>query len=259
MTEELLADSTESASPVEGSDLATDTGETPEEKITFSDDQQKVFDDAIGKKTFKNHQQAREFRDKESQLNSQIAELKAKIPEDVRPVIPEMPDSLDDNFDQQVQVREEAIRQAALFDGKQQAIGEQQQAAALQAQNAQTKEFNDISMGYAQRASTLGIKPEDLQQSGAVLGQMGISDALANQLLSEDTGPLMANYLAANPEVFDRLNSADQWSGGVILQDVRQKVAELKPQHTAAPTPADVLTGGSVPSTKRGPPGAKYE
>ena len=260
MTNQLQAASeTETATPVEGSDLATDTGENQEEKITFSDEQQKVFDEAIGKKTFKQRQQQREFGDEKADLQSQIAELQAKIPKDTRPTIPPVPDSLDDDFDQQMQARDESIRKAEAYDVRQTLATEQTAAAALQTQNDEAKAINEAAATFNQNATKLGIKPEDLQSSGLILQQMGITNDLTMQLLREETGPLMTSYLSANPDVFDQLNTADQWSAGVILIDVRLKAAEMKPQLTAAPAPANVLTGGGATTKERGPKGATYE
>ena len=259
MTDELQADPVVDTAPlVEGSDLATDTGGTPEEKITFSDEQQKVFDDAIGKKTFNLRQQQREFGEKETALQSQIAKLQSQIPEQTRPVVPPVPDSYADDFDQQMAARDDVISQAAEFDGAEKFRQEQQQQAAVKVQNDEVEAINKQALAYSQNATTLGIKPEELQKSGAILQQMGVTGELATQLLNEETGPLMSNYLAANPDVFDQLNRADQWSKGVILNDVRLKADEMKPQQTSAPAPADVLTGGGSTTVQRGPKGATY-
>lgn len=260
MTEELLAAPVEDAViPVEGSDLAPDTGENQEEKIEFSEPQQKVFKHATDQLTFKRRQAEREHEVISAKKDARIAELEAKIPKDMRPNIPEMPDSLDDDFSQQVQARDEAIRQQQAFDTRETLALEQQQTAAVQAQTDAQEANNERVATFNQNAITLGTKPEELQRSENTLIQMGINADLAIQLLVEGTGPLMTNYLAANPDVFDQLNHADQWSRGIILNDVRLKAAEMKPQQTAAPAPADVLTGGGSTSTERGPKGARYE
>ena len=261
MTDELQADSAtpDTAIPTEGSELAPDTGENQEEKITFSEDQQKIFDDAIHKKTFKQRQQQREFGEEKTALQSRITQLESQIPKDTRPVVPAMPDAYADDFEQQVQARDEAIRQSAAFDARETLASEQQQAAAQQAHNDALADINQKTAAYAQNATNLGIKPEELQKSGDILMQMGVSAELATQLVAEENGPLMTTYLAANPDVFDRLNSADQWSAGVILNDVRLKAAEMKPQQTAAPAPVNVLNGGGSTTEERGPKGATYE
>ncbi len=260
MSDELQAESTETtATPTEGSELAPDTGGNQEPKIEFSDEQQKVFDDAIGKKTFKQRQQQREFQESDVKKDARIAELESRIPKDMRPVIPPVPDNYADDFEQQMQARDEVIRQAAAFDARETLASEQQQAAALQTQNDHVASVNQKIATYSQNATNLGIKPEELQKSGDILGEMGVTSELAEQLLSEETGPLMSQYLAANPDVFDQLNSADQWSAGVILNDVRLKAAEMKPQQTAAPAPANLLNGGGSATVERGPPGATYE
>ncbi len=259
MTDELQADPiADTATPTEGSDLATDTGENQEPKITFTDEQQKVFDDAIGKKTFKQRQQQREFQESDVKKDARIAELEGQIPKDMRPVVPPVPDSYDEDFSEKLQARDEAIRATAAYDAREELTLKQQQQAAVQAQNDEIATANKEIATYTQNATNLGIKPEELQKSGDMLGQMGITQDLARQLLSEETGPLMTNYLAANPDVFDQLNRADQWSAGVILNDVRLKAAELKPQTTTAPAPADTLHGGGSTSKERGPKNAKY-
>ena len=94
MQDELqAAPETETVTPVEGSELAPDTGESQEEKIEFSEDQQKVFKNATDKLTFKRRQQERESQDREAKLNARISELTAKIPEQTRPGCLQQPGS----------------------------------------------------------------------------------------------------------------------------------------------------------------------
>jgi len=68
---------------------ATDSGNSAHEKqVEFTEEQQKVFNDAVGKKVFKLREKERESE----ALRRRLEELEARIPQQGRPQVPESPD-----------------------------------------------------------------------------------------------------------------------------------------------------------------------
>mgnify|MGYP000406052172 CR=1 FL=1 len=70
------------------SDPPPDTAETQEKQITFSEEQQRIFDEAVGKKVFKLREKEREAE----ALKKQLEEIQARLPQETRPVVPDLPD-----------------------------------------------------------------------------------------------------------------------------------------------------------------------
>lgn len=225
-------------------------------KVEFSDDQQKVFNDMAAKKAFETREAKRETDD----LRRQLEETKAKIPQQIAPVVPTMPDQYDDDFDQRLTERDNAIRASAQFDANARA---QQETAQLTQQAEQQKALQDQAKKvetYAGRATTLGITKEELQVAGNTVGQFGIDSQVANFIMQDDQGPLITKYLSQNPMEMELLNSLDPMSAGIrIATEIKAKASALGNKQREAPNPTETLNGNGVPAKERGPSGAKFE
>ena len=72
--------------PDPDSESATDSGNSAHEKqVEFTEEQQKVFNDAVGKKVFKLREKERESE----ALRRRLEELEARIPQQGRPQVPD--------------------------------------------------------------------------------------------------------------------------------------------------------------------------
>jgi len=238
---------------------ANESPETPQEneqKIQFSEEQQNLINDIVGKKTFK----IREAERQTEELRKQLEETKAQLPRDQRPSVPDIPDPYDTDFQTKVAVRDKAIEQAAQFDARQQIQNSQMEADQARKTQAQLDTLKKSVDSYAQRAKQLGMNNEELQQAGSVVAQYGINDDLVRHILSDSHGPLITKYLASNPIALDEIAKSDPLRAAVLIStDIKAKAVKLATKTTSAPPPTQALSGAGVPPTRRGPKGASFK
>ena len=98
------------------SESAPDSGNSAHEKqVEFTEEQQRIFNEAVGKKVFKLREKEREAEE----LRRRLEELEARIPQQGRPVVPEAPDPFalsDLEYKQKLVQRDQAIREAAAWE-----------------------------------------------------------------------------------------------------------------------------------------------
>lgn len=246
-----------SESPVDNQEAESAPAEAnPQpEKVEFSEDQQKVFNDAIAKKTW----QMREEQRKNEELQRQLQQVQSQIPQQARPVIPELPDPYDDDYEDRVKQRDQAILAQARYDAEQNVKLQQAQQAALQEQYQKQQEQQKMISSYADRAQKLGVDPVALQQAGNAVAQMGVNDDVTTFILQDDHGPLITEYLAANPMELDAMRGVPSYMAVLnIAQNIKPKLAAKLNKTPAAPAPTDTLSGSGV-SAERGAKGATFE
>lgn len=241
------------------SDPSPDTGENQEKQITFSAEQQRIFDEAVGKKVFKLREKEREAE----ALKRQLEEIQAQMPQATRPVVPDLPDPFahsDQEYRQRIQARERAISEAAAYDARQQLVYAQQRQAEQEAARMQQEALQEQVKVYSQRAASLGVKAEELQVAGNIVAQFGIDDALVNYILQDDQGPLITKYLSQNLMELENIRSLPPTMAAVrIATQVKAKAATLKPKLNQAPQPIKTPHGAGVAPKPRGPQGATFE
>jgi len=241
------------------SDPSPDTGESQEKQITFSEEQQRIFDEAVGKKVFKLREKEREAE----ALKRQLEEIQARLPQETRPVVPDLPDpfaSSDEEYRRRLQERERAISEAAAYDARQQLVYAQRQKAEQEVARQRQAALEEQVTSYAQRATTLGVKPEELQVAGNIVAQFGIDDTLVNYILQDDQGPLITKYLSQNLTELENIRSLPPTMAAVrIATQVKAKAAALKTKVNQAPKPIQTPHGAGVAPKPRGPQGATFE
>lgn len=244
----------------EPSESSPEQGETPQ-KVEFTPEQQAVIDKAIGEKVFKQREAERKAEQIEREYQEKLKALQSKLPQEQRPSVPQYPDRYDFDsdaeFQRAVQERDEAVQRAAEWDGRQQAIVEQQEAEKIRRQQEQTKALADKAQSYTQKAKTLGISPEQLRQSGDRVAQFGVSEDIAQAILGDDLGPLITTYLANNVNALDSLARSNPMQAGMLLAQIKTEAAKLKPRLPSAPKPSEPIQGGAAPR-QRGPKGATF-
>lgn len=214
-------------------------------KVEFDEEQQKVFNDQISKKT----KLYREEQRRAEELEKQVQELRAQIPQEQRPTIPEHPDPYDDDYEVKVRARDDALREAAAYDARQQFAQEQEQLAAQQKEYAKQQELIAKVDAYSQRATALGIDRSSLYQAGMVVEGSSMSQELKNAILSDEQGPLITTHLAANPAVLDDLLQTPVFYVGSKLDAIKANVAGAKNKQSSAPPPVETIQGNGVPET----------
>jgi hypothetical protein len=246
--------------PDPDSESATDSGNSAHEKqVEFTEEQQKVFNDAVGKKVFKLREKEREAET----LRRRLEELEARIPQQGRPVVPESPDPFalsDVEYRQKLVQRDQAIREAAAWEAQQQALQWQRQQAQFEQQQRQQERQQTEVMAYADRAKKLGVAAAELQEAGTLVAGYGIDPALVEMILADDHGPLLTKYLAKNQLELERLVQMPITMAAVRLAtDLKAKAVAMKPKVTKTPDPLNQPRNSGVSPKPRGPSGATFE
>jgi len=259
VTAESEVEETEDSAEARGSDSAPEAGETPEKEIKFSEEQQRIFDEAVGKKVYKLREKEREAE----ALKRQLEELRSRIPEQRRPSVPDIPDAFalsDEEYRRQLYQRDEALKQAIAYDQRQQFVQQQKTQLEQQRLQKQHEVLTEKIQSYSKRATKLGIKAEELQVAGNMIAQFGIQDDVANYILEEDQGPLITTYLSKNLLELEKLRSMTPAGAAVyIATTIKQKAAALKPKVNSAPDPLEQPHGAGTSPKPRGPVGATFE
>jgi hypothetical protein len=241
------------------SDSSTDAGETQKKPVKFDEEQQRIFDDAIGKKTFK----LREVERQAEALQKQLEDVQSKLPKQERPQVPEAPDPFaisDEEYRRQLSQRDEAVSKAAAYDAQQQYLQQQQYQLAEQARQKQQEALNSKIENYASRATKMGIKSEELQVAGATVSNFGIQEELVSFIIEDDHGPLITKYLSQNLTELDNLRSMSPIQAAIrITNEIKPKAAALKPKVNQAPDPVETPQGAGISPKPKGPKGATFE
>ena len=224
-----------------------DAGITPEVQETINK--------AIGRQ----HAKFQTERERANTLEVENRRLRESLPQEQRPDIPPLPDQLDDDFEQQMETRDSAIRAESAFDARQYAARAQAAAAESAAQNERTETFNTAASTYMGRAEKLGVDAVRLQVAGNTIAAYGVSEELAVHILNDEKGPLITQYLAGNLDELESLRLMPAMQAAVHLATVIVPKIAAVPINSGAPAPPDGLSGGGVPPSERGPAGTTYE
>jgi len=210
------------------SESSPDAGESQKKQVKFDEEQQRIFDEAIGKKTFK----LREVERQAEALQKQLEEVQAKLPKQERPDVPEAPDPFaisDEEYRRQLLERDEALKKAAAYDAQQQYLQQQQYELAEQARQKQQEALNSKIENYASRAAKMGIKAEELQVAGATVSNFGIQEELVGFIIDDEQGPLITKYLSQNLTELDNLRNMSPIQAAIrITNEIKPKAAALK-------------------------------
>lgn len=244
----------------EDSELAPDS--EPEHEPNAEDDEEQVsgrVQEVINKK----HRQMREAQEEVERLNKRLAELEQSQSLNQEPVIPEIPDSYDPDFDQKMKQRDQAIASYQQWHmQKQELEGRQQQRLQAQ-QQEQARQQAESVKSYSERARKAGIKPEALQQSASVVGQYlkgenPIHNRIAGEILKDENGPQITQYLASHPLELSDIADMDLASAVLhIERSVKPKLKGLS-KTTKAPRPAKRAGGASPKPDSELLRGAKF-
>ena len=256
---EVLADVTDEpelapGSPAEGEESTEQTAKVDGVEVEGPDG----FKKAIDKQHRKFREQERRANDLEKRLNdfeSKQAPVVANV------VVPELPDSWDENYEQKMRDRDAAMVSRANADyqiqsdkARNAAADQAAQREAYETQQAQQTKFVDAG-------KKLGVDAVALSRAENTLVQAGVGGYLASEILDDSDGPLIALYLEANPmEMYDLvdIHNANPTRGGAFLSGIKTKAALLKKKSSKAPPPADRLDGKATAKKERGPSGATY-
>ena len=216
---------------------------------------QEIVNKAIGRQ----HHKFRTEQDRANSLEAEVERLKASLPQEQRPDIPVVPDSLDDDFEAKTEIRDKAIREASAYDVRQDVARSQTAARESAAQNERVEAFNTAAEAYNGRAVKLGVDAIGLQTAGNTVAAYGIDEQLAGHILNDEQGPLITQYLAGNLNELETLRGMAPLQAAVHLATVIVPKITAVPANSGAASPPDDLSGGGVPPSQRGPKGCTFE
>lgn len=240
----------------QSSDLATDS-DAEHEKKTESQIAQDKVQEVINKKHWEAKENERKYLAAQKELEQYKAQQQQAAPE-----VPALPDPFEDDYEQKLKQRDEAMRKRITWEAQQDYVTQQQKHTQEQEQQAKAKELYDKQITYTKRAKDLGISGEDLQKAGETIAHYGLNDGLVMEILGDNDGALITKHLAANPMEIEALNSMSPYQAARHIEAIRPKLEALKPRRTKAPNPSTRLEGkGTDPEAKkyRHISGAKFE
>ena len=228
--------------------------EAVKEKVTFSDEQQQILNGLVADKT-------RDFREAERRAEAaeqKLREAEAKIPQAQAPTIPDLPDPFDDDFNERLAARDEAIKAKASYDYQQQAVQNQQQQAQQQQQQQHQQAQQARLDGLISNAKKQGIEIADLDRAMGTLVEHGLDSKLIGSIADEVNGSPVAIFLDKNPHLIESLKTASQFTVGAIYNDLVAKAGAAN-KKTVAPAPHESLNGAGAAKKRRGPVGATFK
>lgn len=250
---ELDNDIQQEAEQVEES--AADLASAEAEAQAEAKDETQELKRAVADKAFKE----REARRRADDLEKRLKELEAKTTPEFDGAVPPMPDPFDDDFEQKVRAREEALQKKARAD----AFSTQKREVEAEAQRKREREefeqTQKLQADFRKNAASLGVDNDTLAQSAQTVIGYGVTPDIENAILSDKDGPLMLQYLAANPMDLADLMEANPLRAGMLLADVKNKSLSLKPKPSSAPPPPASIEGRGASKRERGPSGATFE
>lgn len=239
--------------PVENDDdieesLETTTEESGAELAPVDGDHHSKNDDGVQKAINKQHAKFREEERKRIEIEKEAKTLREKLEafeaEKSKVSIPDYPEPYDDDYEDRIKDREEAIKRQAIQEAKEQTLHDQRKAQEEVAEKAERDRFNGLVEGYASRIPALGLNPDEIRRAGETVVSYGIDSQIAEHILKQEDGPLITKYLADNPVILDELRYMGTIDAAMkINSDIRKAASANKPQASNAPDPAETLTG----------------
>jgi hypothetical protein len=238
----------------------TAEGEEPERlegetKVEFDERQQKVFNDAIAKKTAKLYEE----RQERERLAKEVEELKKRVPQDQRPEVPPMPDPYDPDFEVKVKRRDQVILEQAQFDARKAAESEYQYQQQQRRLYEQQQKQIEREKSFVERSEKLKVSQDELGRAVQTVAQLGGIGKDASDYVMEDAlGPQIVMYLAENPQEVEILASLPATKAAVYIETGIKSRLSAK-RVVPAPEPPEHLGGKGAAERDRGPKGARFE
>lgn len=237
---------------IENQDTGAELAPASEDQHESNEQVDNVNQEAIQKVINKKHFEAKEAERKAEEYKQKLDEYEAKQREQQAQTvanIPPMPDAFDDDYEEKVKARDEAILAKAKWDAEQNFYNQQQQYQQQQEQQKKAEVFQGQVNTYAAKAKELNIPNEELQAAINVINAYNPPMDLQNAIIADPEGPLITKHLAANPADIEALNNAVALNpilAGQKFAEIKAKASALKPKTSKAPEPAEQVQGSTV-------------
>lgn len=248
--QEEVVDNVEENESDDGEQLAA-----PEEKVTFDERQQEVFNSEISKKVGQTKKAERE----NAELRARIQEFESRQPKQEAPTIPPMPDAYDEDFASKVAARDTALRESASYDLQQRIRSEHSLQQQNAAKNDAAQKSHEAITSYVDRGEKLGHKREDVIESTQYLMDVGLGQSAQAFIRDDTNGPDVARYLARNPQALAEVAGMnDHMAIAHIASIIKPKAMSSFRKQNKIPEPTDHLRGRGAAEGNDGPPGATF-
>lgn len=236
----------------EETEEAEEGKEEAKKKVEFTPEQQEVFNAEIGKKVAKYYEAEKARQAAEERLK----QLEAKFQTTTRPEVPPPPNPYDPNYDKLLSDRDKAIAEQIRYDQEQRARTDEMIRQSQEVERQQAIALQQRVESYSQRAQKNGIKPETLQQAGAVVANFIQNPELVNHILDDEDGPSITVHLAKNPLEAQKIAQMSPTRAAIYIeQQIKGKITKKSPP----PPPPKIMKGRGAPEGEEGPPGATFE
>lgn len=212
---------------------------TPEEtEVDKEADKEDKAAQAINKKHFEKMQAERE-RD---QARLELEQIRAENYKNEAVEIPAVPDPFDDDYEQKLAARDEAIKTAHERDVLERNFYTQQEDKVKQAQYQKQQELSDVMVKCHNNAKKHGISSDDLNFAANQVANGGISGEIAENLIRDDDSALLLQHLATNPIDVENIRTLQPYQAAMYIErNVRGKL--VRPKVTGAKEPARSIRG----------------
>ena len=134
----------------------------------------------------------------------------------------------------------------------------QEAQIANQRRAQQAKHQEELNQTFEKNITRLGVNDEQVLDAANTLAQFGADADLANFIMTDDDGPLVAMHFANDLQGFEEFMSLPAMQRGRKLNDVVAAASSYRPKPTNTPDPAP-SGGGKTAAPSDGPAGATYE
>lgn len=238
------APAAEKASEPEGD--AAPPGAQP--RVEFTPEQQEFMEERIIGPQVARRKAAEE---RAQALEAEIAKLReqapktetARDPQSGEPVIPDYPDPFDRDYEQKLQSRDQALREHAAWQARQEVLQAQQQEQMAQRQQQLMQETET----YFKRGQEFGLSRDDLIRAGQfVVEAGGIPESVAEYVVKKEAGPAIMDHLRRNPgdlQELQRMSPTDALAH--IVENIKPKATKSLKRRTAPPPPIETERGSA--------------
>lgn len=240
-------DNTEVESQEVGTDLAPVSDAEHEEKPQV--DEEAAKQEAIQKAINKKHFEAKQAERERDEALAKVAEFEQKKREELAAQagnIPPLPDPFDDDYEQQLKAREDALIAQANYNAQNQAYLHSQQIQQQQEAQAKQQAQAKLEQDFLTNARSTGAKDDEIVSVVNTLVQAGLQGDLGSAIMADKDGFFIAKHLAENPMEAYELSTMNPILAGAKYAELRSKASALKPQVSKAPKPVTNLQGNGV-------------
>lgn len=227
----------------------------PTEVEQSTENEAEVLRKQIAEKAFKERQSRRRAEELEERLKKLEADKTPKFDG----VIPPMPDAFDDDFEQKIKAREDAVARKAQADYDAMRNRELEAETQRKRERDELENQQKLQAEFRQNATSLGVDQEVLANAARTVIEYGITPDIENAIMADKEGALMLQHLASNPLVLSDLVDANPLKAGMMLAEIKSKSLSLKPKPSSAPDPATIIKGRGAALSNRDNDGTTYE